>query len=159
MSSLKLDLVSLPVINCLESLTLHLSLSVPLKKSYLWISASFGRYQRSLIITFPFLSSVFEYSKTSAIQLVAKSTRARRTLRSLDLNSRCTSSLFLLRRGQVCYVCWWWSVLSFLGQGCTKHLCVPHLWGVLLRLFFGRCWCNIRLMACVCCFRLWIRGR
>ena len=40
---------------------------------------------------------------------------------------KCTSSLFLLRRGQVCCVYWWRSVLRCLGQGCTKRLRVPRL--------------------------------
>ena len=40
---------------------------------------------------------------------------------------RCTSSLFLLHRGQVCCAYWWRSILRCLSQECTKHLRVPRL--------------------------------
>ena len=38
------------------------------------------------------------------------------------MSRRCISSLFPLHRGRVCCAYWWRSVLSFLGQECTKRL-------------------------------------
>ena len=40
---------------------------------------------------------------------------------------RYTSSLFLLRKDQVCCAYWSQSVLRFLGQECTKRLRFPRL--------------------------------